>query len=525
MNPVPRPALVANATREAALTRMARQPFDVLVIGGGITGAAIAHRAASANLRVALVDKGDFASGTSSRSSRLIHGGLRYLKYGHVRLVRRSQREQERMAQHAPHLVKPLPMLLPLYRHTSTNVGVVSFGMLLYRGLQPLSTKHHHGFVSARNLLAEEPLLPTKGLLGGFVCREFLTHDARLVWENVLAAMQHGGCAANYVRLQEFLISGARVSGAMLRDELTGKTIEVQAGVVVNATGAWSDDVTNAKSLRLSKGVHIFLPRHRLPLRRAMILFSPRDARPIVAIPNENFVMVGPTETEFNGPPNGVRVEREDIAYLLETLNEFFPALALGEADVIDSRAGLRALCDPAAKNAGRLSREYHIEWQRDGLLSVLGGKLTLHRLAAEETFRFLQPQMKSVRQSSADQSLSLPGAVWARDPSDVVNRLRRTGACDASIDHLIRTYGSRADLFAGLISEDAGLGNQITPRLPHVFAEAAFAARHEMAACADDFLERRSDLALCAKSERVDAAALVSRFWQAEPIGMAASA
>ena len=224
--------------RATTLERLARQRFDVLVIGGGITGAAIAHRAGLGNLSVALVDKADFASGTSSRSSRLIHGGLRYLKHGHFRLVMRSQREQRHMAAAAPHLVRPLPMLLPLYRRYSSNVGVVSFGMLLYRGMQPLDSTDNHGIMTARALLAEEPLLPSEGLLGGFVCREFLTHDARLVWENVLAATEHGACSANYVRVQELLISRGRVSGAALRDELTGETIEAQARIVVDATGA-----------------------------------------------------------------------------------------------------------------------------------------------------------------------------------------------------------------------------------------------------------------------------------------------
>ena len=512
-------------SRETTLARLARHRFDVLVIGGGITGAAIAHRAALGNLSVALVDKADFASGTSSRSSRLIHGGLRYLKHGHLRLVMRSQREQRRMAAAAPHLVRPLPTLLPLYRRYSSSVGVVSFGMLIYRGMQPRDSNDAHGMMTARALLAEELLLPSEGLLGGFVCREFLTHDARLVWENVLAAIEHGACAANYVRVQELLISrGGRVSGAVLRDELTGETIEAEARTVVDATGAWSGEISNkaVKNLRLSKGVHIFLSRRRLPLNRALILFSPRDARPIVAIPNENFVFVGPTETEFSGAPDRVTAEPQDIDYLLETLDRFFPALALNKSDVIDARAGLRALCDPAMKNPGRLSREYHIEWQREGLLSVLGGKLTLHRLAAEETFRFLGT--KTNGNASRAKSL-LPGAVWTRSAERIADRLQARGLSDSVIGRLIATYGSRATLFEDLLAENRAWRNPITPRLPHIMAEAAFSARHEMAVCENDFLERRSDLSLCAKAEGIDAAPLVSQFWRARSLQIAARA
>jgi glycerol-3-phosphate dehydrogenase len=513
------------AAREPILDRLACHRFDVLVIGGGITGAAIAHRAARGNLSVALVEKSDFASGTSSRSSRLIHGGLRYLKHGHFRLVMRSQREQRRMAEAAPHLVKPLPMLLPLYRRYSSNVGVVSFGMLLYRGMQPFDTLGNHGVMTASALLDQEPLLPAKGLLGGFVCREFLTHDARLVWENVLAAIQRGACAANYVRVQKLITSRGRVCGVVLRDELTGLTIEAQANTVVDATGAWSGEIANkaVPHLRLSKGVHIFVSRRRLPLERALILFSPRDARPIVVIPNENFAFVGPTETEFHDTPNHVTAEPEDISYLLETLNEFFPALALNEADVIDARAGLRALYDPAIKNPGRLSREYHIEWQRDGLLSVLGGKLTLHRHAAEETLRVLGAGSDG---KSARAKYLLPGAVWTHSAKEISDRLRDVGLCDSAINHLVSTYGSRAERFAELLFENPAWRNPITPHLPHIKAEAIFSARHEMAVREEDFLERRSDLALSARAAGLEASSLLPRhLWQTRSMKMAASA
>ncbi len=511
--------------REPVLERLARHRFDVLVIGGGITGAAIAHRAARGKLSVALVEKSDFASGTSSRSSRLIHGGLRYLKHGHFRLVMRSQREQRLMAEAAPHLVRPLPILLPLYRRYSSSVGVVSFGMLVYRVMQPLDAGDNHGMITARALLEEEPLLPAKGLLGGFVCREFLTHDARLVWENVLAATEHGACATNYVRVRQLLASrSGRVSGAVLCDQLTGRTIEAQANTVVDATGAWSGEITNkaVKDLRLSKGVHVFLSRRRLPLNRALILFSPRDARPIVAIPHENFVFVGPTETEFSSTPDRVMVEPEDINYLLETLNQFFPALVLDEADVIDARAGLRALWDPAIKNPGQLSREYHIEWQHNGLLSVLGGKLTLHRLAAEETFRFLGAKTNT---NTGRPKPRLPGAVWTRSAEGIADRLQARGLSGSVIDRLIATYGSRATLFEELLAENPDLRDPITPELPHTRVEALFSARHEMAVCESDFLERRSDLALCAKAEGLDAAPLVSRFWQTHSLEMVARA
>lgn len=522
-------ALDASADREVVLERLARERFDVLVIGGGITGAAIAHAATRADLRVAIIDKRDFAAGTSSRSSRLIHGGLRYLKQGHVRLVWRSQREQQSLAQSAPHLVRPMPMILPLYpyRH-SPNIFAIGSATLVYRALQPREAYARHGWMCARSLLDKEPLLDPKGLLGGFVCHEYLTHDARLVWETVLAATEAGGCAANYVRVLSLLNSRGRVCGAALRDELTGTMIEARARFVVNAAGPWSDELpTNPgpKRLHLSKGTHIFLQRNRLPLQQAIVLFSPRDARPMAAIPAANFVLVGPTETEFCGEADRVKPDREDICYLLETLNEFFRGMRLRETDVIAARAGLRPLYNRKPKAAGCVSREYHIEWQREGLLSVLGGKLTLHRQAAREVVRFLSREFRISPLSVHGTAPRLPGAVWPIEASAIFDKLRRAGVTDQSAAHLIRSYGGRAALFDDLISEDPELRNRITPALPHLKAEAVFSRRHEMAVCAEDFIERRTDLALCAKAAKVEPVSLVSRVWRPEVAGAACGA
>ena len=496
--------------REERLARLKRGPFDLLIIGGGITGAGIAHRAALSNLSVALVEQNDFASGTSSRSSRLIHGGLRYLKHGHLRLVHRCLREQQRLAASAPHLVRPLSLLLPLYRRSSPSLLAHRGGMALYRALQPKTGNASiHERLSARALLMEEPLLPAQGLQGGFLCREYLTHDARLVWETVLAAYCSGACALNYVRLVDFLVCRGHIVGGVVCDELTGRTMEVHARVVVNTTGPWSDRLTSrtqaaTRRLRLTKGVHIILPRRKLPLSQAAVFFSPVDRRPLVAIPNENLIIVGPTETEFEGEPGEARPEPQDIAYLLEALSSFFPGFSIREQELV-ARAGLRPLYDQGTKPAAEVSRAYHIEWQHDGLLSVLGGKLTLHRQAAEETLKVLARYLNAPHarfEPGASAPTALPGAVWPCPPEQVMDRLLEAGLAPDSTEHLLRTYGSRALLFVELLGEEPLWREKLAPPLPFIAAEAVFSMRYEMAACAEDFLERRTDLSLRAKME-----------------------
>jgi glycerol-3-phosphate dehydrogenase len=509
--------------RESALARLEREHFDLLIVGGGITGAAIAHRASRENLRVALVEQNDFASGTSSRSSRLIHGGLRYLKQGQVRFVYRCLREQQRLALSAPHLVRPLSLLLPLYRQSSTALWAKRSGMALYRALQPEPSQLFNKRISSSDMLGHEPLLPATALQGGFMCREYLTHDARLVWETVLAAIEGGACALNHLRLLEFLTCRGCIVGGLLRDELTGRTLEVQARVLVNTTGPWSDKLTgridaSSRRLRLTKGVHLVLPRRLLPLSSAVVLFSPRDGRPLVAIPTENMVVVGPTETEYEGLPGEAMPEREDTEYLLEALKEFFPDCRVTPEDTV-ARAGLRPLYDKrAGRPAGEVSRAYHIEWHREGLLSVLGGKLTLHRQAATEALAVLSRKLNASHagdQRRARASLQLPGAVWHFSPESLMEKLLEAGVGQDCVEHLLRTYGSRALLFVELLAENHTWCERIAPPLPHIRAEAVFSMRYEMATCAGDFLERRTDLMLRAQMEgRFDEVEL-EEFWQ----------
>jgi glycerol-3-phosphate dehydrogenase len=511
-------------SRELDLARMAAECFDVLVIGGGITGAAVAQHAACLGLNVALVEQGDFSSGTSSRSSRLIHGGLRYLKQGQIGLVYRSARAQAELAQLAPHLARPVKLLFPLYRKSVMSRLGHRCGMFAYNALQPFDSKFRHARLSAKHLLENEPLLSAKELHGGFICHEYLTHDARLVLETLLAARDAGALALNYARVQELLFFRQRVVGALVEDVLMGRAIEVRARVVVNAAGPWADCLMNRAApvrhrLRLSKGVHIIIPRSRLPLSHAVIFFAHRDKRALVAIPVENFVIVGPTETEYEGAPGKALPERVDVDYLLEALRDFFSALNIERADLVAARAGLRPLYDRKGRAAGEVSRAYHIEWQREGFLSVLGGKLTLHRHAAAITARLLARELKIKQSGSPIQAINLPlpGANWKNSsPVETKNLLLETGIEEESAAHLIRTYGSRAILFTDLLAAEPELRRRIIPSLPHIAAEALFSIQHEWTVTPQDFFERRSDLALCIKAEGETLPPELERFWRA---------
>lgn len=497
--------------------RLKRTYFDLLVVGGGITGAAIAREAAAQGLQVALLEKGDFASGTSSRSSRLIHGGLKYLGQGKIRLVHNSLREQQRLSEIAPHLVRPVDLLFPFCGLSLKRRVGYRAGLLAYKLMQPRTAITRHVSFTSKERRHSALLYSSDKPKGGFVCREYLTHDSRLVLETVLAAQLLGAWVINYARFIQPLVFRGRIAGGMVRDELTGREFAIRARVVVNATGPWSDGLisqTSAPRLRLTKGVHIILPRARLPISDGIIFFSARDRKPLVAIPVENYVMAGPTETEFRENPDSVSPDRDDIEYLLESLRGFFAGVALRSGDVVDAKAGLRPLCDQSARPVAGISRAYRIEWHREGLLSVLGGKLTLHRQAAHYALQAVSRKLKTTAANVSAESEMLPGARWTTSRSRIVAILASAGVPEDSIEHLVQTYGGRSALFPELLSEEPSLRDRIVPGLPHIWAELAFAIRYEMAIFPTDFLERRSDLALRAKAERAPIPKEFDRVW-----------
>ncbi len=389
--------LPTRAERFAALGARGRE-FDLLVIGGGITGCGIAREAAARGLTVALVEKSDFASGTSSRSSRLIHGGVRYLEHGQIRLVFESSAERRRLLHLAPHLVRPLAFTWPVYAGARIPRWKLGLGLTAYDALALFRNVRRHTRLSARGVLAREPGLTPTGLRGGALYYDAATDDARLTLANAIGAAEMGAVVLNHTTVRSLAVRDARVSGARVHDELTGNTVDVRAAVVVNATGPWSDTVrsldssagpaASRKAVRGSKGTHIAIRRERVGNNDALTLLSPMDGRVMFVLPAGAFAIVGTTDTFTTASPDEVRATADDVSYLLATANRFFPAAKLTADDVVAAWAGIRPLLPSAGETPSAASREHAVAVSGAGLVSISGGKLTTYRVMAADVLR-----------------------------------------------------------------------------------------------------------------------------------------
>jgi glycerol-3-phosphate dehydrogenase len=498
--------MIADATRAATLNRLASEPFDLLVVGGGATGAAIARDAALRGLSVALVDAGDFAGQTSSHSSKLIHGGLRYLQYGDLPLVFEGLRERRRLMSTAPHLCRPIEFVFPGYRGESPGLLTLGAGIALYNALAlwrpPAASRH----LDAHALYALAPHLRSAGLEGAQIYVDCQTDDARLVLENVLDAEAAGAAAANHLAVERIARDRrGRARGALVVDGETGARAEIQARLVVSATGPFTDGfLTGGRRLRPTLGVHLVFDAARVPHGgRALVLRTPQDNRLYFVLPAGARTIVGTTDTDFSpaeSPGRGPRVGDEirargaDVAYLLVAARHAFPALGLGPDDVVSTYAGLRPLLAGNAHTPSETSREHEISRTTDGIVVVAGGKLTTLRRMAEEAVDLV---VETLRAAGVERAFApcqtttrpLPGGgplpealTAARLPTDVTARL--AGA-----------YGSRVDRVVQLAVESPQLDERIDPTLPYLWTEIVHAARHERARALTDLLIRRVPL------------------------------
>ncbi len=366
-------------------------PYDLLVIGGGITGAGIARDAALRGLHVLLAEKDDFAGGTSSRSSRLIHGGLRYLEHGQLKLVFEASGERRRLLHLAPHLVRPLRFVWPVYDGARVPFWKVVAGVTLYDALATFRNVHRHRRLSAAGVEAEEPAVARAGLRGGVSYYDAAADDARLTLANVLDAERTGATVLNHVAVEELIVERGRVTGARLADRLSGATAEIRARATVNATGPWSDAVRRLEGaeghprVRGSKGAHILVPQARVGNRAALTLLSPTDGRVMFALPAGAFTVFGTTDTFTDASPDEVRAAEDDVAYLLRAANTFFPEAGLAHGDVVSAWAGIRPLVATSAAHPGAASREHAIETTPAGVVTITGGKLTTYRIMARQ--------------------------------------------------------------------------------------------------------------------------------------------
>jgi glycerol-3-phosphate dehydrogenase len=495
----------SHRTRAAALATMAREPVDLLVIGGGITGAGIARDAALRGLRTALIDKGDFGGGTSSASSRLVHGGLRYLEQREFGLVFEASRERRVLLRTAPHLVRPLPFLFPIYRGSRVAAWKLRAGLWLYDLLATFRNVGRHRWVGPTQVRQLEPGLRDRELKGAGLYYDAQTNDARLVLATLRAAAQAGAAVANYAEASALAQSDGRVRGAVVRDHLSGETQTVRALVVVNAAGPWSDAVRRLDGspsdavLRPTKGVHVVVPRSRLGHTRAITLFSPIDGRVMFVLPWGDLSYIGTTDTDDAGSPDTVRATAADVVYLLRSANAFVPRARLGAADVVSTWAGLRPLLAPPERDAGTasaVSREHRILESPSGLMTIAGGKLTTYRVMARELVdrvvqRLHQLDGRPAPPAPPTDRLPLPGGESA-DLDVLVEAAQRRGVSDATARHLVGNYGSEWAAVLNLVDKDRALGRSVITGRPELLAEVAHGVEREMAVRLVDVLMRR---------------------------------
>jgi glycerol-3-phosphate dehydrogenase len=365
------------------------QEFDLLVIGGGITGAGIALDAATRGLKVALVEKHDYAWGTSSRSTKLIHGGLRYLKQMEIGLVKEVGTERAIVHRNARNLVIPEKMLLPIIKKGSLGMFSSSIALWVYDFLAGVRSKERRRMLGKDTTKKTEPLLDTSKLLGGGLYYEYRTDDARLTIENIKKAVEHGAVCINYAKFVKPIYENSKIAGAEIKDVIHNTNFELRAKCVVNATGPWVDQIRKkdnslkGKRLQLTKGVHLVLPYAKLPLKQA-IYFDVKDGRMIFAIPRQGKTYVGTTDTVYNKLINEPITSKDDVKYILKAVNNMFPTVALKPRHVESSWAGLRPLIHEDGKSPSELSRKDEIFESESGLLSIAGGKLTGYRKMAE---------------------------------------------------------------------------------------------------------------------------------------------
>jgi glycerol-3-phosphate dehydrogenase len=482
-------------------------PFDVIIIGGGINGAGIARDAALRGFRVALFEQADYAFGTSSRSSKLVHGGIRYLEQGHLPLVFEASQERQTLLRIAPHLVRPLPFLFPVYRGSRWGIFILDLGMWLYDLFSLSRNIRPHRMLGRNETLRLEPDLLSDGLNGAALFYDGQMDDARLCLANVLEARERGAWVRNYTAVTGLVNdANGRIAGVRVRDRISGEEQTVLGSVVVNAAGPWVDEVGRMESpeahpkLRKTRGSHLILPS--LTNGHALVIRSAKDDRVLFVIPWDGMSLVGTTDIDFDGDPGNVHCPPDDLDYLINEVRRFFPKRNIEPGQVIATFAGVRPLIQSGQAKASEVSREEKIEQSPSGLISITGGKFTTYRRIAETVVDRIRKRLPQV---SAGPCTTRSRPLWGGDIGDLeayINRqtpeLDRRHSLDAAqVKHLIMTYGTRQAHVLNLLGENRAWGERLHPSLPHLKAEVVHAVRQESAVRLSDFLRRRTKIAL----------------------------
>ena len=488
--------------RQETIETLEKYSFDLLVIGGGITGAGIALDAVSRGFSVALVEMQDFAAGTSSRSTKLVHGGLRYLKQLQIDVVAETGRERAIVYENGPHITTPLGMLLPFYKGGTFGPLSTSIGLKVYDKLAQVKKEERRVMLTPDETFEKEPLLKTDGLQGGGLYVEYRTDDARLTIEVMKKAVELGAICLNYASMEEFTYKEGRVAGATVKDDVTGRTFEIEALSVINATGPWTDKVrekdvvSNNKKLRMTKGVHIVIDQAVFPLQQAVYFDTP-DGRMVFAIPREGKAYIGTTDTFYDADPKKPTASQQDITYILDTIHYMFPDVHITQKDVESCWAGVRPLIYEEGKDPSEISRKDEIWEAPTGLLTIAGGKLTGYRHMAKDIVDRLAKR-KQFKHYAPCQTQHLPlagaeGLTPETFESFVVKRTKDgedLGLTAAQARHLVEKYGANVSklyqIIATLQEETFGLPKDL-------YAEVVYAVEYEQAYRPADVLVRRT--------------------------------
>lgn len=499
--------MFTNLRRNEIVSKLKEELLDVLIIGGGITGAGIALDATTRGIKAGLVEMQDFSAGTSSRSTKLVHGGLRYLKQLDVKVVAEVGKERAIVYENGPHVTTPEWMLLPFHQGGTFGSFTTSIGLRVYDFLAGVKKSERRMMFSKEETLRREPLIKKQGLKGGGYYVEYRTDDARLTIEVMKAAVEKGATAINYTKVEEFIYENGKIKGVVVKDQLSGELYKVFAKKVINATGPWVDNIREkdgskkGKSLILSKGVHIVIDESRFPLKQAVYFDTP-DKRMVFAIPRNGKSYVGTTDTFYDDDKANPKMTQADMHYLINAINFMFPEVIAQPEDVESSWAGIRPLIHEEGKGPSEISRKDEI-WESDsGLITIAGGKLTGYRKMAEiivdlvagkleaEDGRKLEPnQTKHMPISGGDFGGS---AKFPEFIKTAANHGVKAGFSKEEAKHLAAFYGSNAGTVFDLVSQRKADADKFN--LPLVtFAKLIYGIEHELVATLVDFYFRRT--------------------------------
>lgn len=495
--------------RLSYLSTMAEQELDLFVIGGGITGAGIAWDASVRGMKVGLVEMNDFASGTSSRSTKLIHGGLRYLKQGEVRLVQEVGSERALLHKSTPYLVDPIPMLLPIYKKGTYGYFASSIGLYIYDWLAGVKRSERRKMFGRIETMKLEPLFKTEDLKGSGYYYEYRTDDARLTVEIIKSAKNRGAAISNYAMVTDFIYKNGKVVGVKVKERISGGKFDIYAKKIVNAAGPWVDELRKkdnslkGKHLLLTKGIHLVVDAKRLPIKQAAYFDVP-DGRMIFAIPRGSKTYIGTTDTLYEGNPEDPRISSDDRKYLIDAVNAAFPTVRLQESDIESGWVGLRPLVHEEGKSPSEVSRKDEMFVSERGLITIAGGKLTGFRKMAEKVVNLVSAQLRdeegrifppcTTNRELISGGISQDGESFEQNRTRLVEAGEILGLNKEQVLDLLTRYGSNTgDVYRYLqaIQVESLSSTLLADQV--LRAEVMYCVEHEMTVTACDFLLRRT--------------------------------